>query len=185
MRHPMLLLLLAPLGLAGCGQVSMQDDPISTSGSSPTPPPTAAPVPVAAVTTPPPPPVPAGAMTTVTRPRSTTITTARPATTRTTRPLSRAEATSRLCTALEEADERIQRGNFLGGGLRLSGGIAANGKAADPPVVAAARAMLRAGVNGDPEAYVDARPLASAACAQAGYPIQLRGPVQCVTTPCP
>lgn len=90
-----------------------------------------------------------------------------------------------MCTAVAEADERIQAGNLLGGGLRLSGGISANEKAADPAVVAAARSMLRAGVNGDPEAYVDARSVASAACARAGYPIRLSGPVQCVTAPCP
>ena len=183
MRTHTLVLMLAGLGLAGCGQVSMKDDPIGTSRSSPESSSTV-PTSVVVATSPPAAPVPAGVTTTVTRPQTTTITTARPATT-TTRPLSRGEATSRLCTAVAEADERIQRGNLLGGGLRLSGGISANEKAADPAVVAAARSMLRAGVNGDPEAYVAARPVASAACARAGYPIQLSGPVQCVRAPCP
>jgi len=183
MRTQTLVLLLATLGLAGCGQVSIEDDPISTSRTSPTSSSTTVPTSVA-VATPSPPPVPAEATTTVTRPPATTISTTRPITT-TTRPLSRAEATSRLCTAVAEADERIQRGNFLGGGLRLSGAITANEKAAEPAVVAAARSMLRAGVNGDPEAYVAARPVASAACARAGYPIQLSGPIQCVQAPCP
>ena len=181
MRTPLLLLLLAPLGLAGCGQVSTKDDPISSSMSIPAPSSTVPPTTVVATTSTPVP-VPAGATTTMPTPQATT---ARPATTSTTRPLTRAEATSRLCTAVAEADERIQRGNFVGGGLRLSGGIAANDKAADPAVVAAARTMLRAGINGDAEAYVDARPVAAAACARAGYPIRLSDPVQCVTTPCP
>ncbi len=181
MRTPSLVLLLATLGLAGCGQVSMEEDPTSTPSSSPAL--TAVPTSVAVPTTPPPSPVPARATTTVSRPRATTTTTAQPVTT--TRPLSRAEATSRLCTAVAAADEQVQRGNFLGGGLRLSGGITANEKAADPAVVAAARSMLRAGVNGDAEAYVAARRVASGACAQAGYPIQLSGPIQCVKAPCP
>lgn len=185
MRTPSLVLLLATLGLAGCGQVSMEEDPISTSRSSPSSSSTTAPTRVAVATTPPPSPAPVGATTTVSKPRATTTTTAQPVTTTTTRPLSWAEATSRLCTAVAAADQRIQRGNFLGGGLRLSGGITANEKAADPAVVTAARSMLRAGVNGDPEAYMAARPVASAACARAGYPIQLSGPVQCVTAPCP
>ena len=184
MRTPSLVLLLATLGLAGCGQVSMEDDPISTPRSSPASS-TTVPTSVTVATTPPPSPVSAGATTTASGPQTTTTTTARPVTTTTTRPLSRAEATSRLCTAVAAADERIQRGNFLGGGLRLSGGITANEKAADPAVVAAARSMLRAGVNGDPEAYVAARPVVSGACARAGYPIQLSGPIQCVTAPCP
>jgi len=45
--------------------------------------------------------------------------------------------------------------------------------------------MLRAGVNGNPEGYVSARSTASTACAKAGYPIQLSGPIQCITAPCP
>ena len=180
MRMPRLVLLFAALGLAGCGQVSMDEDPISTSRSSP-----ASSSTVTASTTQPPSPVSAGATTTVSRPRAAMTTTALPVTTNTTRPLSRPEATSRLCAAVAAADERIQRGNFLGGGLTLSGGISANEKAADPAVVAAARSMLRAGVKGDPEAYVAARTVASGACARAGYPIQLSGPIQCVKAPCP
>ena len=182
MRTPSLVLLLATIGLAGCGQVSIEEDPISTPGSAPVSS-TTVPTSVAVATTPPPSPVPARATTTVSKAQATTTTTAQPVTT--TRPLSRAEATSRLCTAVAAADEQVQRGNFLGGGLRLSGGITANEKAADPAVVAAARSMLRAGVNGDAEAYVAARQVASDACARAGYPIQLSGPIQCVKAPCP
>jgi len=180
------VILVGLLGVAGCGQVSVPDEP------------TAATTPVTTVTTVTTVPTTLAAPTTSapvvpTRPdatvtaaaRATTTPTAARATTATTRLLSRAEATSSLCTAIREADERIQRGSFLGGGLRLSGGLAANEKAADPAVVTAARSMLRAGLDGNPDAYVTARSAASTACARAGYPIQLSGPIQCFTTPCP
>lgn len=123
------------------------------------------------------------ATTTTTRPRATTTTAL--ATTTTARPLTRAEATSRLCKAVEAADAAVQQGSFVAGGLKLSSGIGTYEKVADPAGVAGARSMLRAGLNGDPEAYGDARQVTSTACTAAGYPIRLSGPIQCVREPCP
>jgi hypothetical protein len=176
------------LGLsAGCGQVTVPESlPTTTGAPAPT---TADP----AVTVAAPAPGPAAPSSTSARPATTTTMTSRPAptttiraaTTTTTRPLTRAEATSRLCKAVEAADAAIQAGNLVGGGLRLSAGISAYEKTADPAVVTGARSMLRAGLDGDPEAYGDARRATSTACTRAGTPINLGGGIQCITTPCP
>lgn len=163
MRTPILILAMATVGLVGCGQVSVPDaGPTTTTQPGPT-------------TVP-------GSVVPATAP-ATTTTTARATTT--TRALTRAEATSKLCTAVAEADERIQQGRLVSGGLRLGGGISSTEKTADPAVVAGARTMLRSGVNGSPDGYVTARQTTSAACVRAGYPIQLSGPIQCITDPCP
>lgn len=187
MRPNLIALALASAGLTvGCGQVSAPDEPTAT---QPAPDRPSSPVTttVTAVTS---------STTTVIVPPSTTTTrrstttTVRSTTTTlrastTTRPLTRAEATSRLCTGVASADASIQQGKFLQGGLRLSSAIGANEKVADPAVVAGARAMLRAGLNGDAQAYVLSRQTTSSACAQAGYPINLSGPIQCIQEPCP
>jgi len=106
-------------------------------------------------------------------------------TTTTTRPPSRAEATTGLCAAVAEGDARVQRDSYISGALRLSGGISTYEKAADPAVVTAARTMLSTGVKGDAAGYVTARTAASAACARAGTPIHVGGPIVCVAAPCP
>ena len=59
------------------------------------------------------------------------------------------------------------------------------GAAGEPGVTAAARAMLRAGVDVDADGYVSARQAASAACTRAGHPQIRSGPIQCITAPCP
>jgi hypothetical protein len=175
---------------AGCGQVSAPPDqagpPTSITTATSLEPASAGPATTATTAT-------AGtaataATTAATKPAPTTTrpvaTTVRPTTT-TTRPLTRAEATSRLCKAVEAADAAIQAGNVVGGGLKLSAGIGAYEKTADPAVVTGARSMLRAGLDGDPEAYGDARRATSTACTRAGTPINLGGGIQCITTPCP
>lgn len=168
MGKRLVIMAVAAVGLVGCGQVKEPDEPAPTttqpSSTTGAPASTAAPgaVPVTAQVT-------------------TTTTLA----TTTTRSLSRAEATAKLCAGVGGADERIQRGSFVSGGLRLSGAIAANEKAADPAVVSAARSMLRVGVKGDAEGYVTARQAASTACARAGSPIRLGGPIMCIQAPCP
>ncbi len=184
MRTSIIIIIGAAVGLSGgCGQVSTEDDTTATTELTRAAPPT-----VAVTTAPPTPDAPTAQPTTAPTgaPTPTTIrtTTTRPATT-TTRPLTRAEATSNLCTSVASADEAIQRGNFVAGGLRLSSAIGRNEKAADAAVLAAARSMLRSGLNGDAEGYVTARSTASTACARAGYPIQLSGPIMCVQAPCP
>lgn len=178
-----LVALAAPIGLAGCGQdqAAPREQPATTevpeSSTSVAP---------ATITTTTLRPVP----TTTTRPAPTTTTrpapatTARPAPT-TTQPLSRAEATSRLCKVIEAADGAIQQGSYVAGGLKLSSGIGTYEKVADAAVVSAARSMLRAGLGFDPDAYGTARQAASTACTRAGFPIGLGGPVQCITTTCP
>lgn len=187
--HPKLLFLtFAAAGLTvGCGHVSAPDDPTAT---QPRPAGPAAPVTTAVMeatsvvptTVTVPPLTTTARRSTTTTARSTTITLGA---TTTTRPLTRAEATSRLCTGVASADASIQQGKFVQGGLRLSSAIGANEKVADPAVEAGARAMLRAGLNGDAEAYVVSRQTTSSACAQAGYPINLSGPIQCLQGPCP
>ena len=187
MPTPRLVLVLATIGLIGaCGQVDVPDETTTTAVA-----PGATVTTSSTVTTPPP----SSSSTTTpsTLRRTTPPTTARPLTTTmitgaaptTTRPLTPAEATSRLCAGVASADEAIQRGSFVSGGLRLGSAISANEAVADPGAVAAARSMLRAGVKGDPAGYVSAREAASTACTRAGYPINLRGPIQCIQAPCP
>lgn len=168
MGKHLVIMAMAVVGLVGCGQVTEPDQsaPTTTRPRSTTSGPASSP-------------------TTGTVPVTTQATTTPSPATTTTQALPRAEATAKLCTGVGEADERIQRGSFVSGGLRLSGTIAANEKAADPAVVSAARSMLRVGVNGDAEGYVTARQAASTACARAGYPIRLGGPIMCVRAPCP
>jgi len=162
------ILAAAALALAGCGHVSTSSEPATTTTS---PPPTTAAPTTAAV---PSPVTTVLAATTVPRP-----------TTSTTRPLSRAEATAKLCAAVAEGDRRVQDGSYVAGALRLGGGISAYEKTADPTVLAATRSMLSSGVRGNVEGYATARTAAAAACARAGSPIQLSGPVQCIQAPCP
>lgn len=185
MHRPLLIVSLALAVVAGCGHVAGEDQATPTTiGRASEATPTTATMAASGVTT-----APAPTTTPPTRVTATTAhaaaSTVRPATTTTARPLTRAEATSRLCTAVAEADGRIQGGNFVGGGLRLSGAIAAYERVADVAVVSAARSMLSAGLNGDAESYATARTAASTACTRAGYPIQLSGPIMCIQAPCP
>jgi hypothetical protein len=120
--------------------------------------------------------------TTTTRPPSATTvasaTTTRPA-------LSRAAATQALCAEIETAVRQVAGGNTIGGGLRLTRAVNSYGDTADPAVVSPARRMLSSAVNGDLDASAVATREASTACARAGSVVNLPGPVQCVTTPCP
>ena len=184
MRTSIIIIIAGALGLtAACGQVSTEAEPTTSTQLARAVPTTTVAAP-AGVPTPgaPSTATPGQVVTTTLTPRTTTP---RAPTTTTTRPLTRAEATSRLCAAVASADEAIQRGSFVSGGLRLSGGIGATEKAADPAVLAAVRSMLRAGLDGDPDGYATARRAASTACAKAGFPIQLGGPIMCVQAPCP
>jgi hypothetical protein len=120
---------------------------------------------------------------TTTRPPATTTVTVAPATTRPA--LTRAAATQGLCSDIETAVRQVVGGNTIGGGLRLLRAINTYGDAADPSVVAPARRMASAGVNGDFDASEAATQEAAAACGRLGFPVNLPGPVLCVTTPCP
>ena len=123
-------------------------------------------------------------VTTTRPPATTTVTvTVAPATTRPA--LTRAAATQGLCSDIETAVRQVVGGNTIGGGLRLLRAINTYGDAADPSVVSPARRMASAGVNGDLDASATATQEASAACGRLGFPVNLPGPVQCVTTPCP
>jgi len=187
MRSALVTVIVVGVGLTGCGSVLTQAKPSATTTTTRPATPTTTDAATTVVT----PATVQGSITTTTTTTRPGPTTTRPApttlrlTTTTTRLLTRAEATAGLCTAVADADQRIQQGRLLSGGLRLSGALATYEKAADPAVVAAARAMLRSGVNASPEGYVTARSTASTACAQAGFPIQLSGPVQCLVAPCP
>lgn len=183
-RSATILVTLALALAAGCGHVAApQEQPSTTAPAGPQPQgaTTTIAVPVTAAT----PGRPAATTTTTTRPPATTSTTRPAATTTTTRPLSRAEATSGLCQAVEAADAAINQGRLVAGGLKLSSGIGSHEKVADPSVVTAARSMLRAGLAGDAEGYVDAAAAASAACTRAGAPIVLTSGIRCVKAPCP
>ena len=129
----------------------------------------------------------AGATSTTDAP-ATTVAEASPtvATTPATTPvvLSPAEASGKLCDAVISGDAAVRAGNYVAGGLRLSGGISNYGEAAAPSVTAAARAMLAAGLAVDEEGYVVARQQAATACAPFGRTVPTGG-VQCVTFPCP
>jgi len=183
MRPSLVILTIAAMGLAGgCGQVEAQDEPTTTRLPAATP--TTGPVETTSTT---------GVAATTTRPATPsttaralpTTTTTRPTTTTTTRPLSRAEATSRLCAGVASADDAIAQGSFGVGGLRLASAIGTYGATAEPGVTAGAKAMLRAGMDVDPDGYVTARQTTFAACARAGYPQIRRGPIQCIQAPCP
>lgn len=182
MRGSATILVTLALALAaGCGQVAApQEQPSTTAPAG------AQPAISTTVAVPGPAATPAQPVATAatTRPPVTTTTT-RPVTTTTTRPLTRAEATTRLCKAVEAADAAINEGRLVAGGLKLSSGIGSYEKVADPAVVAAARSMLRAGLNGDAEGYGDAAAAASAACTRAGAPIVLTSGIRCVRGPCP
>ncbi|MGI8809837.1 MAG: hypothetical protein ACR2KK_18745 [Acidimicrobiales bacterium] len=130
----------------------------------------------------------------VTTPRATTAPTTRPSTTSapitsaptTTRPaLTRAAATQGLCADIEASVRLVVGGNTVGGGLRLLRAVNTYGDAADPSVVAPARRMLSAGLNGDLDASAVATQEAATACARLGYPVNLPGPIQCIQAPCP
>ena len=120
---------------------------------------------------------------TTTRPPATTTVTVAPTTTKPA--LTRAGATRALCSEIETAVGQVVGGNALAGGLRLLRAIDTYGDAADPSVVAPARRMASAGARGDLEASAVAAQEADAACQRLGAPVNLPGPVQCVTIPCP
>jgi hypothetical protein len=168
------LLVVALVSLAGCGAGGVVDE----SGPLPT-------SPTSTVVAPPSTLAAASSPTTLPVTSRSSSTTMRPASTTTSRPLTRTEATAKLCGAVGSAADAIGSGSFVAGGWRLSSALTAYEKAADPAVATAARQMLRAGLDGDAEAYLDARSAASDACARAGSPIRISGPIQCVTTPCP
>jgi len=98
--------------------------------------------------------------------------------------LSRTEASTKLCQAIRSANDAVMGGNFVAGGLRLSGGISSYADAADPALVSAARSMLSAGLNGDADGYVSARLTAANVCSSFGVVISTGG-VECLTDPCP
>ena len=119
-----------------------------------------------------------------------TPTTARPVvtvapTTTTRAQLTRAAATRGLCSDIEASVRLVVDGNTIGGGLRLVRAVNTYETAADPAVVAPARRMLSAGLNGDLDASAAATLEAAAACRRAGFPVNLPGGVQCVQAPCP
>ncbi len=120
---------------------------------------------------------------TTTRPPATTTVTVAPVTTKPA--LTRTAATNALCREIETAVGQVVAGNTLAGGLRLVRALNTYGDIADPAVVNPARRMASAGVNGDLAASAAATQEASAACQRLGAPVNLPGPVQCVTTPCP
>lgn len=178
-----LILSVGLLGLAACqtGPVGDQSSPTTTTLPATTA--TTATTVVQATTTVAPTSTTTRPSTTTTRPVTTTTT--RPITTTTTRPLTRAEATSKLCASIKSGDDAVQQGSYVRGALRLGNGISSYEATADPAVVAGAKAMLRTGVRGDAEGYSVARISASDACALAGFPIYLSGPIVCFTGPCP
>jgi hypothetical protein len=111
-----------------------------------------------------------------------TTTTARPTTTRppptsaptTTRPaLTRAAATKALCADIDASVRLVAGGSTIGGGLRLLRAVNTYGDDADPTVVAPARRMLAAGLNGDLEAAAVATEAAASACRRQGFPISI------------
>ena len=117
--------------------------------------------------------------TTTTVPAVTT-TTSRPTTTRppptsaptTTRPvLTRAAATKALCADIDASVRLVAAGNTIGGGLRLLRAVNTYDDDADPTVVAPARRMLAAGLDGDLEAAAVATEVAASACRRLGFPI--------------
>jgi hypothetical protein len=111
---------------------------------------------------------------------TTTTTTSRPTTTRppaaptTTRPaLTRAAATKALCAEIDASVRSVAGGNTIGGGLRLLRAINTYDDAADPTVVAPARRMLAAGLDGDLDAAAVATEAAASACRRLGFPISI------------
>lgn len=120
-----------------------------------------------------------GATTTV---PAVTTTTSRPTTTRppptsaptTTRPaLTRAAATKALCADIDASVRLVAGGNTIGGGLRLLRAVNTYDDDADPTVVAPARRMLAAGLDGDLEAAAVATEAAASACRRLGFPISI------------
>ncbi|MGI8984891.1 MAG: hypothetical protein ACR2HM_10220 [Acidimicrobiales bacterium] len=109
-------------------------------------------------------------------PAPTTIA-ARPTTTRPTTttkaPLTRAAATKGLCADIDASVRLVAGGNTIGGGLRLLRAVNTYDDAADPAVVAPARRMLAAGLDGDLERAAVATEEAAAACRRLGFPISL------------
>ena len=111
-----------------------------------------------------------------------TTTTSRPTTTRppptsaptTTRPaLTRAAATKALCADIDASVRLVAGGNTIGGGLRLLRAVNTYDDDADPTVVAPARRMLAAGLDGDLEAAAVATEAAASACRRLGFPISI------------
>lgn len=127
----------------------------------------------------------------VTAAAPTAATAAATTTTPTTRAPTRAEATSRLCSAIGSADSAFNRqtpGGYLAAVRLMDEGIAANERAADSAVVSAARSVRsRLSLSAQIDAYDAAVSAASAACLKAGSPIKRSGsgPVQCIQAPCP
>jgi len=87
--------------------------------------------------------------------------------------LTRAAATKGLCADIDASVRLVAGGNTVGGGLRLLRAVNTYDDAADPAVVAPARRMLAAGLDGNLEAAAVATEAAAAACRRLGFPISL------------
>jgi hypothetical protein len=120
---------------------------------------------------------------TTTRPPATTTVTVAPTTTKPA--LTRAAATQGLCSEIETSVRQVVDGSTFAGGLRLVRALNTYGDTADPAVVVPARRMASTGLSGDLDASAAATQEAAAACRRLGYPVNLSGPVQCITAPCP
>jgi len=107
----------------------------------------------------------------------TTTVAVRPTTTRPTTtskaPLTRAAATKGLCADIDASVRLVAGGNTIGGGLRLLRAVDTYDDDADPAVVAPARRMLAAGLDGDLGAAAVATEAAAAVCRRLGFPISL------------
>jgi len=99
--------------------------------------------------------------------------------------LTRAAATQALCADIQASVRLVADGSTIPRGLRLLRAVNSYGDAADPTVVAPARRMLAAGLNGDLDTSAAATLEAAAACQRLGSPIVLPGQVQCIQAPCP
>lgn len=145
--------------LAGCGQVSAPDEP---------PTPTTARGQV---------PAPDAPSTTTARVTVTTISVA-----------ARSQANAALCAAVKKVNEKVVTAdNFADAKARLGASIAANEQAADAAVLSSMRDLLAASVAADIMRYGTAFSATTSSCAKAGHPFQTtaRGPIRCVRAPCP
>jgi len=105
-------------------------------------------------------------------------------TTTTTRPLSRSQASVKLCQVIDSANRAVVSGRYIPAALQFGSGISNYGAIADPALTAATKAMLSAGVHGNPDGYNTALDAAVPICAALGQPIAA-GPIQCLVAPCP
>jgi hypothetical protein len=105
-------------------------------------------------------------------------------TTTTTKPLSRNQASTKLCQIINSANKAVLNGRYVAAALQLGGGISNYGAIADPALTAASKTMLSAGVHGNPDGYNAALQNTVPICAALGQPIAV-GPIQCLVAPCP